>query len=59
MGPLLLPVGFVSQDMLVGTVSYTQACAQWGKLGDPSPICTHKSLWYGQKPFANLKETTI
>lgn len=37
MGPLLLPVGFVSQDMLVGTVSYTQACAQWREAGGPFP----------------------
>lgn len=41
MGPLLLPVGFVSQDMLVGTVSYTQACAQWREAGGTLPPSAH------------------
>lgn len=48
-----------SQDILVGTVSYTQACALWREAEGGSPPSTHKSLWYEQKPFVNPKRTTI
>lgn len=51
-----------SLDILVGTASYTLACALWWEGAGLSPLSTHphthKSLWYEQKPFVNLKETT-